>query len=155
MYVVEEIKHSNYLIKDNIYNLNWVKPYPNHEKMICNKILNCGTLFGSKSYFISFIKQFNRFLENDKNIIAEQGSFNYAYYTGYFKNIKFLMNKNKRGVVLSMGLEYEDYLKDNLSLIIRNNTIYNEDQTIPLILHQYDRYKYIERLINQNINIKI
>lgn len=140
MYIVDEVKSDNFFIKHNIYNLNWIKVHHNYTNIINNKILNAGTLYGSMNYFLIFIIQLCQFVKENKRVTTDQDCLNYAYYTSYFKNIKFLMNKNQRGVVLSLDLEYKHF-RDILTLNVKNSTIYNEDGTIPVIVHQYDRCK--------------
>lgn len=134
LYVVDETRCDNILIKDNNCNLNWIKVYKNYTNIINNKIINSGTIFGTKNYFIPFISQFYKFIKDNYILTNEQGTLNYAYYTGYFKKIKFYMNKNQKGVVLTTGLDLYKILKFR-----KNNKIYNEDGTLPLIVHQYDR----------------
>lgn len=135
LYISDEIKGNRIFIKNNNCNLDWVKPYKDYKKIINNKILNSGIIIGSYIYFFSFISQFCKFIKDNNIITAEQGTFNYAYYIGYFKKIKFFMNKNQKGVVLTTFLDLFEVLK----LERRSNKIYNEDGTIPLIVHQYDR----------------
>lgn len=137
LYIVDEKKENDLLIKNDDCNLNWIKMYKNYTIIENNKILNSGIFLGSKNYFFSFLSQFCEFLKSNKVIVAEQGSFNYAYYSGYFRDIKFYMNKNQRGIVLTTGIDLTEAIK----LDRRNSTIYNEDRTIPLIVHQYDRSK--------------
>lgn len=135
LYVVDEKKGDDILIKNNTCNFDWIKMYKNYTKIENNKILNSGVFIGSKDYFLSFISQFCTFIRENYVIVAEQGSFIYAYYTGYFKNIKFFMNRNQNGVVLTTGIDLPEVKK----LKKRNSTIFNEDGTIPYIVHQYDR----------------
>lgn len=135
LYLIDEIKRNDIFIKDDIYNFNWIKVYKNYTKIENNKILNAGTIIGWKDYFISFLSQFCQFVKENENITTDQGIFMYLYYSGYFKNIKFFMNRNQRGVVLTTHLDLEEVIKLKRS----NNTIFNEDGTIPLIVHQYDR----------------
>lgn len=142
LYVVDEKKGNDILIKNDECNLSWISSYKNYTNIANNKILNSGTIFGSKDYFISFISQFCKFIKDNYVSTAEQGSFIYAYYTGYFKNIKFFMNKNQRGVVLTVFLDLPEVLK----LKRKDNTIYNEDGTIPLIVHQYDRHGDLKKI---------
>lgn len=142
MYIIDETKNDNLHIKDSVGNLYWVEPYKNYKRIICNKALNSGTILGSRDYFISFVKQFCQFIKDNYVNIAEQGSLNYAYYTGYFKNIKFLMNRNEKGVVLSLALDFLTNINIMIAIDTKNYTMYNEDGTIPLIVHQYDRYKH-------------
>lgn len=145
LYIADENKRNNYLIKDNRCNLNWIKCYKNYTKIINNKILNVGTILGTVNYFFPFIMQFCQFLKDNYVNTAEQGTFIYTYYTGYFKNINFLMNKNQKGVVLTTGIDLLEVKK----LKIINQTIYNDDGTIPLIIHQYDRYKILTSIYKQ------
>lgn len=136
MYLVEETKTDKILLKDNECNLNWLRSYSNYKKIINNKILNSGTVYGSINYFVPFIHQFCHFLKDNYVNTAEQGTLNYIYYSGYFKNINFVLNKNQKDIVLTTGLDVEEAKL----LKIKNYTIYNEDGTIPYIVHQYDRY---------------
>lgn len=138
-------KKSNILVKDDMCNLNWIQKYKNYTNIINNKILNVGTILGSANYFLSFVKQFCQFLKNHYVNTAEQGTFIYAYYTGYFRKIKFFMNRNQKGVVLTTGIDLSEVEK----LKIANYTIYNEDGTIPIIIHQYDRSKILTNMYKQ------
>lgn len=54
------------------------------------------------------------------------------------------MNINQRGVVLTTYLDLLEVIKYK-----RNNTMYNEDETIPLIVHQYDRSKILTNMFKR------
>lgn len=145
LYVVDETRNSSVFVKDDGWNLNWIKPYKNYTKIENCKILNSGSIFGSKKYFLSFMIQFCQFVNEHYVITPEQGTLIYAYYTGYFKDIKFFMNKNQHGVVLTVAIDLPEVLK----LQRRSGTIYNKDGTIPLIVHQYDRSNSLLNMYNR------
>lgn len=69
-------------------------------------------------------------------VTTEQGCLNYAFYSGYFNNIKLLRHKNQMGVILTTGIDLLEVKK----LKIINSTIFNKDNSYPLVVHQYDRY---------------
>lgn len=141
LYVVDEIKSNNFFIKDNIYNFKWIQVFKNYNAIKNNKILNAGTIIGSKRYFVSFISQLCQYIIHSHVVTMDQGYMNYAYYTCTFKNIKFFMNRNQRGIVITTHLDLPAVIK-----LKRNNTIFNEDGTIPLIVHQYDRCKNYSKM---------
>lgn len=144
-YLFEESSNKSKIIINNPTNLRWVKKYKGYEKVIYNQIINSGSLISTKYYFMEFMKQFCKFI-NDNNIITQdQGSLNYAYYSGYFKGIKFLKQQNQLGVVLTTGIDLPEVMK----LKVNNGTIYNKDGTYPLIVHQYDRYKNFIEIFNK------
>lgn len=148
MYMVDESIH-NMTLRDEVYNRRWIEVYDDYEKILNERVLNSGTLFGSSFYFIKFINQFTEFLRNDKHITNEQGTLNYLYHTNYFKDIKFLMNRNEYGLVYTMALDHI-YFHEISTFNIRNNILYNKDNTKPLIIHQYDRHRhFVELFTNQ------
>lgn len=151
MYLVDETKY-NMTIQGEIYNRIWVEPYTHSKEILNNKVLNSGTLIGTSNYFIPFIKQYSDFIKINNTMTMEQGTLNYLYYTNYFKNIKFYLNRNEKGIVYSLALDLTHF-KHFLKLNITNETLYNEDGTYPLIVHQYNRdynltRKYQHRFLN-------
>lgn len=151
MYLVDETKY-NMTIQGEMYNRMWVEVYTKSKEVLSNKVLNSGTLIGTSNYFIPFIKQYSDFIKNNNTMTMEQGTLNYLYYTNYFENIKFYLNRNEKGIVYSLALDLTHF-KRIVKLKITNETLYNEDGTYPLIVHQYNRdynltRKYQHRFLN-------
>lgn len=144
MYLVDETKY-NITLGEEKYNLKWIEVYDGYEKILNERILNSGTIFGSTYYFVKFVNQFTEFMRNNKKVTNEQGTMNYLYHTNYFKEIKFLMNKNEYGIVYTMALDHI-YFHEICKFNIKDKILYNADFSKPLIIHQYDRHKHFVEL---------
>lgn len=70
---------------------------------------------------------------------------NYLYHINYFKNIKFLLNKNENGIVYTMALDHI-YFHEICEFNIKDKILYNSDFTKPLIIHQYDGHLHFVEL---------
>lgn len=138
-------------IKDDKYNRNWINVYKKNSSIQYCTPLNSGTVYGSQKEFTSFIQLYVEFIKSKYINTAEQGTLNYLYYSGYFKNITFIINKNDEDIIYNMGIEviYKKYYRSK-TYTVNDSIVYRYPKlNAPIIVHQYDRDKILLKLIKQ------
>lgn len=135
-------------IADQGNNNEWVKNLNfSYDKVRSNYIINGGALFFSVQAGIGFYKEYLNFLRiSEINNPIDQAIFNIMIYDGLYSG-KINIYKNSNSPVRTLGLEMMvkntimNFFFGSSKLNWKNNLLYNEDGSVPVIVHQYDRIK--------------
>lgn len=131
------IGNNPWKIKTDITNRNWIKPYNPSIHVLNQRIINSGVIYGSNPEMTYFISDFANFLKNSKILTAEQGSLNYFYWTNEksfkYNIIKCISHYSEIMTITLLPVRMKNCCYPT------NNYLKNIDNTIPSIVHGYDR----------------
>ena len=163
-------KNSIYFFKENIsfiqdqtYNLAWIKMIETFtkenfvEKIKNNKVICSGTTFGNYTNLLKYIEKM-LFIMNKYNLAKphrgiDQGIHNYLYYTNKLdiSNINVLDNNDI--LINTLGAPLSLKINQLISYKIIDGKIYDTNNNLNYIVHQYDRMSLDERkLLNNKYN---
>ena len=110
-----------------------------------HKTINAGTIWGTTDKFIEFSKNIYENLQIYDGLV-DQALLNYLiYYNKILENCTVIFS-DENGQVLTLGLAKRYYIKlDN-----KNNIINNKGQIVSIV-HQYNRFKDIKKIILDKI----
>lgn len=119
-----------------------------HETIMTERIICVGSLWGTSQLFFEFSNLFFQKLLEYPNSI-EQGIANYLFYhEKLFRD--YLVKSDNYGPVMTIGLTE----RSNINLDSKRN-ILNFNGKIAAVVHQYDRKKYIVRIIKRKFCPKL
>lgn len=134
IYIVEE--HPKRKIENDKSNLIYVKLYNPSKKLLNSLILNGGIIFGTYPEFFYFLDDFLSYICIFNCNGNDQGGLNsFIRNLNFFHYPIYLLNSSHTPVK-TLALWLFDSQK---CCIPYNNIIYNYDNSIPHIIHQYDR----------------
>lgn len=137
---------TEYLNLDEECNANWFKKFYGeeiHQRLIKNKIICCGTVFGTVNEVKMFAQKMSEQLERSNFWGAEQAAENYLVYEKLLPIQNIIESDVNDGAIFTNGIT------PNHLQIIRDNKILNLSGNIPAVVHQYDRHLNQVELVNQ------
>jgi hypothetical protein len=163
-------KNKLYFFKENItfiqdknWNYAWINQIQNQTKELFvdniqyNSILCSGTIIGSSNILLNYLKNMinimNRYnLAKPYNGI-DQGIHNYLYYTNKLDNKNIILFDNSDIYVNTIGAPLSLNLPNLISYKIIDGKIYDKNNNLNYIVHQYDRMSLNEKkLLNHKYN---
>lgn len=138
MYIGEECEDE---IRKSGSNYKWISVYTNSSFLFNKRILNSGIIYGDYKSINTFLDELILFMSHNHPENVDQGAVIYIIYT--YTKWKFPITIFTSGFGPFRSI---NRIIDKVKII--NSTLYNEDYTIPCIVHQYDRG------IKSNIYIK-
>jgi hypothetical protein len=139
------------IIKNEIHNKKWVNHFCPKGNIWDKQIICSGTILGTIDKFIEFCNELWNFVVKKKDYKnpREQGIVNCLIYS---KNLlkDYLIIQDNHGPVMTIGLSK----RENIYLDKRDN-IFNYDNQIAAVIHQYDRKLDITERLNKKFDIKI
>ena len=141
----EEVK-----LKDETYNADWILDAYGMEvleQMGMQQISCSGVSYGDRDAILIYIElMINEFCNIPykimSNRIYDQAMHNKLIFDGRIPNIQLCQPNNSRIITLGLFSQNEIFLVDG--------KIVNKDQTVIPIVHQYDRHKFLLKIINEN-----
>lgn len=140
VYLSHETQHCTYIESKfcSIANYNWIMTFNFPQYLMNNTFINSGVIFGSTIELSEFYKEYVEFMSTRAyNTTCDQGVLNYWILT---KETPFhypvYIFKGGYGYARTIGLDSQMYL--NLYEPDSNLLFRNDDETIPLVIHQYD-----------------
>lgn len=137
-------------IKDDKWNKKWLLPFYNINDSIFNNIpLNGGSIYGESHLLLKFMIIFSQYLKRYYYKTSDQGIINLLYYNHSINSIKIIINRNDKGFIYNMGIELKfKNIFPNNCFSIHNNLIYRKDNSLPYIIHQYDRNSNLKNFVS-------
>lgn len=143
VYLVEESKIKS--LKDASF--EWMKLYTTNDKLLQNRVINGGIIFGSSIEMKLFLKEFLNGYNNEGKNGVDQAYLNYFFYKKNYFNYPVNVCESDKCFCKCIIQEIL-YTTEN----IINETdmiIYNSDRSIPCLIHQYT-YIYVKKLRYRN-----
>lgn len=153
LYIGEECEDE---IKKSGGNFKWVSVYSNSSSLLNKRILNSGVIYGDYISIKIFIHQLLQFMLNNHPGNVDQGAVIYIIYT--YKKWKFPIT------IFSSGFgPFRSIGRIINKVKVINLTLFNNDYTIPCVVHQFDRginnnsifQKMIKRIEEKDYDILI
>jgi hypothetical protein len=134
--------------QENKYNVLWIRTKFGDEVLSAiqhQPILCAGTIFGPTKFIIEFLKEMTHVLfDNGYVPISDQSSLNYLVHTGIIKSVSYSDNEN--GPIMTLHLEKQINTNQDNQVLLKNGNAAS-------ILHQYDRYDHLIKLLKSKITI--
>lgn len=127
---------SNKISSDSM-NSVWIKPFKPSKEILDESIINSGVLYGTNPEMTKFIKEYSTFMIENNKYTAEQGALNYFYYSRK-NNFSYSVKTCEFGTCFVLTYTYLPTVRKKCCYP-KNYYLYNDDKTIPPVVHGFDR----------------
>lgn len=131
IYLVEESKVKS--LKEATF--EWMKIYTNNENILKRRVINGGIIFGTSKEMKQFLEEFLNGYKNEKKRGNDQAYLNYFYYSKQKFNYPLYICQNNKCFCKCLSQD----IRFTTKIIINETdmTVYNNDGSIPAMVHQY------------------